>query len=335
MMLVKQYGLRKISIATCVLMQLMPFLLTAQQTNFTSYTQSIPGAEPKIDMVAIQAGAFMMGSPATEKGRQTDEGPVHRVKVDAFYMSKCEITWDVYELFVYKDYDPTKVTDTAMKGVDAVTRPTKPYLDMTFGMGKEGYPAVGMTQFNAVQFCKWLYTRTGIFYRLPTEAEWEYACRAGSATAYSFGNSTLQLGNYAWYQSNSQGKTHPVGTKKPNAWGLYDMYGNAAEWTIDQYIPDYYKKFKDSVAVNPVALPVKLYPHSIRGGSYADAAAALRSAERKKSDPAWKRMDPQVPKSNWWFPEAPFVGIRIVRPLTSPSKEEIDKYYNIQPIPDY
>jgi len=214
-------------------------------------------------------------------------------------------------------------------------RPTKPYLDMTFGMGKEGHPVVGMTQYAAIQFCKWLYARTGVFYRLPTEAEWEYACRAGTESAYSFGDSPAELDAYAWFKGNSNETTHPTGTKKPNAWGLYDMHGNVAEWTIDQYIPDFYEQFKGKATDNPVAVPEKLYPHAIRGGAYNDEAAALRSANREGSDPNWKRIDPQIPKSNWWFPEAPFVGFRIVRPLNPPSAAEIEAYYNRAPIPDY
>ena len=309
---------------------LTPFFAFSQD-HFKAYTQKLPGATVTFDMVAIPEGKFTMGSPEDEKGRDAGEGPLHEVKVNAFWMGKQEIPWDIYELYVYKDYDVT-VKDAQ---VDAITRPTKPYLDMTFGMGKEGFPAVGMTQYNALQFCKWLYDRTGVFYRLPTEAEWEYACRAGSNTAYSFGNDGARLTDYAWYSANSDEKTQPAGTKKPNAWGLFDMHGNAAEWTIDQYIPDFYNQYKGIPADNPIAEPVKLYPHTIRGGSFADPAEGLRSASRAASDPDWKRIDPQIPKSNWWFPEAPFVGIRIVRPLIPPSKENIESYYNRKPITDF
>lgn len=308
-----------------------PFISFSQRTDFKKYIQDIPGVTVKFEMAAIAGGSFKMGSAPNEKGRGTDEGPVHQVKLAPFWMSSHEITWDIYTLFVYKDYDATKNNQE----VDAVTRPTKPYLDMTFGMGKEGYPAVGMTQYNAIQFCKWLYSRTGVFYRLPTEAEWEYSCRAGSDNSYSFGNDASKLDEYAWYNTNSKEKTQPVGQKKPNAWGLYDMHGNAAEWTIDQYIPDYYAQFKAAAADNPIAKPEKLYPHSVRGGSFEDEAPALRSANREGSSPDWKRIDPQIPKSNWWLPEAPFIGIRIVRPQTPPSEEEIEAYYNRKPIADY
>ncbi|NEU07184.1 formylglycine-generating enzyme family protein [Flavihumibacter sp. R14] len=312
------------------LLSLIP-LFASSQENFKTYTQKLPGASVTFDMVAIPDGKFMMGSLAEETGRKPDEGPLHEVKINAFWIGQKEMPWDIYELYVYKDYDVT----VQMAGVDAITRPTKPYLDMTFGMGKEGYPAVGMTQYNALQFCKWLYDRTGIFYRLPTEAEWEYACRAGSTGSYSFGNDASKLDEYAWYAGNSKEKTQPAGTKKPSAWGLYDMHGNAAEWTEDQYIPDVYNQYNGKLADNPVAVPLKLYPHTIRGGSFQNKPEDLRSASRLASDPDWKRIDPQIPKSNWWFPEAPFVGIRVVRPLIPPSKEEIEKYYNRKPIADY
>jgi formylglycine-generating enzyme required for sulfatase activity len=313
---------------------LIPQIAHAQQKNSEHYTQEISGTNLKFDMVAIPGGEFVMGSPASEPGRDADEGPQHPVKLDPFWIGKYEVTWDVFEPFVYKDYEITQSNGTVSAKVDAVARPTKPYLDMTFGMGKENHPAVGMTQYNAIQFCKWLYARTGIFYRLPTEAEWEYASRAGTKTAYSFGDDPSRLGEYAWYQANSNKETHPVGSKQPNAWGLHDMHGNVAEWTLDQYIPDYYKKFK-KVTANPVAKPEKLYPHVIRGGSFEDEPAALRSANRKGSDPRWKRIDPQIPKSNWWFPEAPFVGLRLVRPVNPPSAAEIEAYYNQKPTPDY
>lgn len=279
-------------------------------------------------MQAIPSGDYLMGSI---KGK-SDEQPVHKVNLAAFWMSKFEVTWDIFELFLYKDYERTNSTTTSEQ-LDAVTRPTKPYLDMTFGMGKQNYPALAMTQYNAIQFCKWLYVRTGVFYRLPTEAEWEYACRAGSTTEFSFGNEESKLEEYAWYNTNSNKKTHPVGLKKPNAWGLYDMHGNVAEWTYDQYQADFYAN--SSNAKNPVAVPTQLYPLVIRGGSYEDEARDLRSAARTASDPTWKQIDPQIPKSNWWFPDAPFIGIRLVRPALTPTKEDIDVYYNKAPIKDF
>jgi formylglycine-generating enzyme required for sulfatase activity len=279
-------------------------------------------------MQAIPAGEFIMGS---KKGKK-DELPLHKVKLAAFWMGRHEVTWDIYEPFLYRDYEKTHSVSPVPENVDAVTRPTKPYLDMTFGMGKAGQPALAMTHYNAIQYCKWLYARTGVFYRLPTEAEWEYASRAGTSTEYFFGDDDSKLSEYGWFKDNSGEKTHPVGLKKPNQWGLYDIYGNVAEWTYDQYIPDFYAA---KVSDNPVAVPDKLYPQVVRGGSFDDLAKDSRSAARLPSDPVWKQLDPQMPKSNWWFPEAPFVGLRLVRPVKTPSKEDIEAYYNKKPIPDY
>lgn len=302
----------------------------SQPVGFTPYAQQIPNISVTFDMVPIPGGSFKMGSKSAASAMSNDELPLHEVRVSPFWMSSKEVTWDLYELFVYQDYDQTKSLN-----VDAITRPSKPYLDMTFGMGKEGHPAVGMTQYNAIQFCKWLYSRTGIFYRLPTEAEWEYACRSGQDSEYSFGNDSTRLHEYAWFKANSQEKTHPVGTKKPNAWGLYDMHGNASEWTLDKYQEDYYVSLAGKPVIDPYLKQQSLYPHSVRGGSFEDNAADLRSAKRRASSPEWKRIDPQIPKSNWWFPEAPFVGVRLVRPSKQPSKAEIEEFYNRQPIADY
>jgi sulfatase modifying factor 1 len=306
-------------------------LQASAQEKHEAYTQQINGTKLSFEMKAIPAGEFLMGS---KKGK-ADEQPVHKVKLDPFFMSTYEVTWDIYEPFLYKDYETTQSIGAVPANVDAVTRPTKPYLDMTFGMGKENHPALAMTHYNAIQFCKWLYARTGVFYRLPTEAEWEYASRAGNTTEYAFGDDPSKLDEYAWYKSSSESKTHQVGLKKANQWGIYDMYGNVAEWTYDQYKADFYATVKGDKANNPVAVPDKLYSNVIRGGSYDDQAKELRSAARLASDPVWKQLDPQIPKSNWWFPEAPFIGMRLVRPVTPPSKAEIDAYYNRAPIADY
>jgi sulfatase modifying factor 1 len=309
------------------------FLSFAQQndSNIQNYSQKIEGTSLSFTMQAIPGGTFKMGS---DKG-SPDEAPIHDVKLDPFWMSTFEVTWDIFEMFLYKDYEINQSTGAIPTEVDAVTRPTKPYLDMTFGMGKENHPALAMTQYNAIQFCKWLYVRTGIFYRLPTEAEWEYAARGGEQqSAYFFGDDAIQLNDFAWYKNNSDNKTHEVGKKKPNPWGLYDIYGNVAEWTYDQYV-DNYNAFANKVNYNPVVIPERLYPHSIRGGSFQDEAIDLRSAARLASHPSWKQIDPQIPKSNWWMPDAPFIGIRLVRPAILPSKEDIEAYYDKKPIEDY
>jgi formylglycine-generating enzyme required for sulfatase activity len=191
-----------------------------------------------------------------------------------------------------------------------------------------------MTQLAAKTYCEWLSAKTGIYYRLPTEAEWEYACRAGTTTAYSFGDDPAKLGEYAWYFGNSEEAYHKVGKKKPNPWGLYDMHGNVQEWCLDQYHPDFYARLAGKEPVkNPLAVPTEIYGRIVRGGSWDDDAAVLRSAARVPSIPAWKKRDPQFPQSVWYLTDADGVGFRLVRPLRVPSQLEIDKL-NLEPKPD-
>ncbi len=305
--------------------------LNAQSKDFQAYEQKITGTDLSVEMVAIPGGVFSMGSPVSEKGRSETEGPAHKVEVDSFWMAKMEITWELYQLFMEREVDELRTNPTDGQevnlDVDGVAGATTPYIDMTFGMGTEGYPAVCMTQFAASKFCEWLSAMTGNFYRLPTEAEWEYACRAGAGTAYSFGGNMDELKDYGWFADNSAGKYHKVGQKKPNAWGLYDMHGNVSEWTLDQFIPDIYEQRKGKKIVNPFERPEKTYPRTVRGGSWQDGPASLRSASRWYSDKRWKIRDPQFPKSKWWHTDAPFVGFRIVRPLRTPVAEDQKKYW--------
>lgn len=295
------------------------------------YTQPIPGTGVKFDMVPIRGGKFLMGSPGDEEDRKDDEGPQHEVVVDPFWMGKCEVTWEEYEqwsmgldkqLRKHNKVEPTAYDKLA----DAITRPTMPYQDMTFDMGKEGYPAICMEQLAAKMYCKWLAAKTGHYYRLPTAAEWEYACRAGTATAYSFGDDPEDLDDYAWYYDNSDEKYHKVGTKKANPWGLHDMHGNVCEWVLDQYVPDLYQQAKDKVIKNPLAIPKSLYPREVRGGSWDDDAEDLRSAARRSSNKDWKMQDPQIPQSIWYHTDAPFLGFRVVRPLVKPTPEQAKIY---------
>lgn len=321
-----------------------PTLITLAQTpaSFSSYTQVITGSDQLYPMVAIPGGEFLMGSPSTEKGHQPDEGPQHKVSIEPFWMGKYEVTWDLYDLFTTKNIEKEMAArypkDADLSKTDATTRPSPSYVDMSFGMGRSGYPAINMTQYAAIKFCAWLYDKTGIFYRLPTEAEWEYACRGkgpNATMAYSFGNDVAQLGEYAVYNGNSGGGYKKTGTKKPNPFGLYDMHGNVMEWTQDQYIEDYYQQKAAGKVKEPYAPTTTLYPNSVRGGSWDDDPTVLRSAARTPSSPAWKVLDPQSPKSDWWLTSASFVGFRVVRPAKTPSPEEIKAYYGIKPIKDY
>jgi formylglycine-generating enzyme required for sulfatase activity len=296
------------------------------------YIQNIPGTPEVIEMAFIPGGTFSMGSPKSEQGHFGDEGPQHLVEVDPFWMGKFEITWDLYELFISRGIDKKRPATVSGKEVDidvaAVSGATQPYTEMSFGMGVEGYPAICMTQLAAVKFCEWLSAMTGNFYRLPTEAEWEYACRAGTKTAYSFGDNPSNLDIYAWHEGNSGGAYHKVGQKEPNPWGLYDMHGNVSEWTLDEYVPTVYNTRKRKTVDNPLQTPTKTYPRVVRGGAWSDKPNRLRSAARRPSSKKWKKRDPQIPKSLWWHTDAPFVGFRVVRPLETPSPLDQNKYWN-------
>lgn len=290
------------------------------------YSEPIEHTDVTIEFVPIPGGNFLMGSPTDEADRNNDEGPRQQVKVDPFWMGKYEITWNQYEIWG-ENIDITRRKIFSSPGTprdavaDAVTRPTPPYTDMSFGMGKQQHPAICMTQHAARKYCEWLSAKTGRYYRLPTEAEWEYACRAGTDTAYSFGNDPAALDEHAWYAGNTNDQYMPVGQKKPNPWGLFDMHGNVSEWTLDQYSAKGYAA-SDKVVNNPLRVPTTLFPRTVRGGGWDDSAASLRSACRFASDEDWKQQDPQEPQSIWYHTDALSVGFRIVRPLNVPSTEE-------------
>ncbi len=288
------------------------------------YVETIPGTDVKFDLVPIAGGTFEMGSPATEAHHAKTEEPQHPVTIAPFWMGTKEVTWDEYDEFAFaldlkkkkrENIDLTKQSELEKKA-DAVTRPTPPYADQTFGYGRSGQPAICITHHAAMEYCRWLSEKTGKTYRLPTEAEWEYACRAGTKSAYFWGDDAASIDEYAWYVNNSE-KPMPVGKKKPSPWGLYDIHGNVAEWCLDHFVADSYKLYpQDKPAVGPVVLPdAKEYPYIVRGGSWDDDAELLRSAARRGSNPEWSVQDPQRPQSIWWHTDATFVGFRIVRPL--------------------
>lgn len=288
----------------------------------------IPSSSISFKMALLPGGTFQMGSPEGEENRESDEGPQMPVKVESFYIGVHEVTFEEFNIFREKELDlaPEGREDW---DADAFARPSPPYEDPTFGMGKDGFPAVSMTQFSALQYCKWLTDKTGIFYRLPTEAEWEYACRAGSTTAYYYGDDTKLIDDYAWHYDNSSEKYHKVGEKKPNAWGLYDMLGNVSEWTLDQYKEDAYTTIAADMAaeINPWIQPTRLHPRTVRGGSWDDSKEDHRCAARIKSSGKWKERDPQIPKSFWWNTDSPFVGFRLVRPAKQPTAEEVAAFW--------
>jgi len=269
-----------------------------------AYKAPIPGSDAAYEMVPIPGGTFQMGS----KGKP-DEQPVHAVTVEPFWMGKYEVTWDQYRLF---QFATAEIQDAQ---ADAVSHPTRPYMEMSFGMGINGYPAISMTQHAANKYAQWLSARTGHFYRLPTEAEWEYACRADGAAA--------KLEDVAWYEANSKGKYAKVGTKQPNAWGLYDMLGNVMEWTLDAYVP-----YAAGAQKAPWTKSKTAYPHAVRGGSWNDKADQLSCTARVASDRSWKMQDPQLPKSIWYLTDAQWLGFRVVRPLKTPAAAEMDSMWN-------
>ncbi|MEZ5044533.1 MAG: SUMF1/EgtB/PvdO family nonheme iron enzyme [Saprospiraceae bacterium] len=311
---------------------LLATLLLVVQMNlraqaFEAYEQNISGTEVSFKLTPIPGGTFLLGSPEGAKDREEDEGPQVKVKLDSFWMGVHEVTFQEYYIFREKTLD--KAPEGSDWDADAVTRPSPPYEDPTFGMGQTGFPAGSMTQYGALSYCKWLTEKTGVFYRLPTEAEWEYACKAGREDGPALDNTDM-VDDLGWYEGNSDEAFKPVGGKKPNPWGLYDMLGNVGEWTLDQYADDYYSKISSAEPVaNPWAEPVRLHPRTVKGGSFQDEASELRCANRIKSDMDWKRRDPQLPKSFWWNTDSPFVGFRLVRPYKKMTQAEIDEFWSL------
>ena len=303
------------------------------EAEMKDYTAEIPKTGVKFDMVAIKGGEFLMGSPADEAGRMEDEGPQNKVKVEPFWMGKFEVTWNMYEPFMItgiarnKDGSPENIPADAAP-IDIISSPTTPYTEMSFGMGTDGYPAICMTEHAASKFCEWLSAQTGHYYRLPTEAEWEYACRAGTTGPYSC--PADQLADFAVLDPEQVRVGYEkVGTKKPNPWGLYDMHGNVMEWCLDQYLADTYSTRKGKVSESPLAIPTTLYPRVARGGSWYDPAEELRSARRIASNENWKVQDPQLPKSIWYHTDALWLGFRIIRPLQVPEVEQMNLLWNL------
>ncbi|MFN8340592.1 MAG: SUMF1/EgtB/PvdO family nonheme iron enzyme [Cyclobacteriaceae bacterium] len=283
-----------------------------------TYDQSLQGSALSFRMVGIPAGKFLMGSPVDERHREEDEGPQKEVQVSAFWMSTHEVTFAEWDQF-FKDLSLPQ-----SKQIDGVTRPTPQYIDLTWGMGRDDrQPTNSMSQQAAMMYCKWLYTKTGHFYRLPTEAEWEYACKAGQKSTFS--SDPQSLAQVGYFKDNSGGKFHKVEERKPNAWGLFDMLGNVSEWTIDQYDPAYFTKISGT---DPLVPPAARYPRTTRGGSYLDGASELRCSNRIPSDAKWNVRDPQIPKSRWWLTDGAGIGFRVIRPVRQPGAEEIEKFYN-------
>lgn len=300
------------------------------------YVAKIPGTDVEYTMIPIPGGTLKMGSPDDEEERSENEGPLREITIEPFWMGATEVTWAqykpymrMYRLFKAFELEGVRLVTDENK-VDAVTAPTPLYEpSFTYVLGEEPeQPAVTMSHFAARQYTKWLTGLTANFHRLPTEAEWEYACRAGTDTAYSFGDDAELIDDYAWYYDNSDDMYHAVGQKKPNPWGLYDMHGNVAELVLDQYKEDAYQQGDKKTAEDAVIWTSSMFPHVIRGGGWASDPPDLRSAARGETED-WRIEDPNLPKSPWWFTDEPAlaVGFRFIRPLNAP--EERTKFFEV------
>lgn len=300
------------------------------------YTAKIPGTEIEFAMIPIQGGKFTMGSPEDEEDRRDDEGPQFEVTVEPFWMGKYEVTWLEYKKFMQLEKVLKALHGKGLRQVnaeneiDAVTAPSSLYdPSFTFSAGEgDNQPAATMTQFAAKQYTKWLSLISNTFYRLPTEAEWEYACRAGTTTAFYFGEEDDDLEDHAWNIESADDERHPVGQLKPNPWGLYDMYGNVAEWVLDEYHEDGYTHVEAGASLtteHAFRKPTKLFPRAIRGGSFELEPEDCRSAARLGSeDKEWKVEDPNFPRSPWWYTDTPGLGVgfRLLRPLKTPATRQ-------------
>lgn len=239
----------------------------AESPESNVYTETISGTLVTFDMVRVPQGWISIPNPVRE-------GAKRWIRVKPIWVGKMEVTWDEFDVYALGLDEPEQ-------GKDAVSRPSKPYGAVDRGYGHKGYPAINVSYHAAEQYCKWLSAKTGKNYRLPTEAEWEYACRAGKPEP-----TRDRLADFAWFW---QEKTQPVGKKQPNAWGLYDMLGNVGEWCA-------------GIDGRPV----------LCGGSFEDMAAKVRPSTRVYQDESWQANDPQNPKSKWWLSDGQFVGFRIV-----------------------
>jgi formylglycine-generating enzyme required for sulfatase activity len=250
---------------------------------FKPYTEHLRGTAVKIEMVPIMGGRF---SFAIGKAQ-----PIP-IELKSFWIAKTECTWDQFFTFSYQLDLPREQRKNYFRDLrkepDARTRPSWPYFDPTLGRGEDGCPVINITAHSAVMYCRWLSEKTGKKYRLPTEAEWEWACRAGSPLAKL---NLARLDEFAWHQGNSEETTHPVMKKKPNAWGLHDMLGNAGEWCT----------------------PMEGKVPVLRGGSYLSKPADVNCFARSPFDPSWQARDTEDPKSNCWLYDGPFAGFRVIR----------------------
>jgi sulfatase modifying factor 1 len=306
------------------------YTVPAKVGKFENFNEKIPGTSVSFDMVAIPGGKFIMGSPDNEPLRKKDEGPRRKVTLSKFWMAKTEVSWDEYMAFFRAtgSQGRTEGQVVTKKNIDAISGATPPWGAPDQGWGKGSRPAITMTWHAADVYCQWLSKVTGKKYRLPTEAEWEYACRAGTETPYFFagnpkqftsagllkkifGPDTAIISSMVVYKVNSFSKTKEPQSVKENPFGLKNMLGNVAEFCLDFYSPDTYKADSTEV-INPLG-PVSGQEHVIRGGSFKSDAKDVRSASRDfTKTKSWLVTDPQMPKSIWWYSDCIDVGFRVV-----------------------
>jgi len=242
----------------------------AQSATPQAFRGTVPGTLVTFEMVPVPAGTVTIDGKA--------------VAVAGFYIGRTEATWNMYDVFALGLDAPKAPT-----GADATARPSEPYGAPDYGWGHAGHPVISVTRGAADSFCAWLSAKTGMRYRLPTEVEW---LRAATLAAGGAGLTPDRLDALAWHRANASGRTHPVGGKAADALGLFDLFGNAAEWV--------------TTADGTLAL---------RGGSFRDSAEHVGPAARSVQDDSWNERDPQLPRSRWWLSDAPFAGFRVVREM--------------------
>lgn len=309
------------------------YKMPTEVTSFTAFEEKIPGTMLSFQMQAIPGGIFNMGSPENEPFRKEDESPVHKVTVSPFFMAEVEVTWDQYWAFYANTMSEgrtppeTVYANNSNPNVDAISGPTPPFGFPDQGWGGGNRPAITMTHYAAETFCQWLSKKTGKKYRLPTEAEWEYAARGGTETPYFFAGSpkdfsdkgfwrkffdakTDSISQYVIYSKNSKNKTQEPSAVKANPFGLKNMLGNTMEYCADKYATDAYTK-AGSNASDPIAKEGEEYV--VRGGNYTSDASDVRCAARSfTKNEAWLKTDPQQPKSIWWYSDIRGIGFRVV-----------------------
>ena len=304
-------------------------------TRFENYTEYVPNTAVSFNMVAVQGGTYQMGSPKDEKYRKDDEGPVREVTVSPFFMSEVEVTWDEFLAFFGETKSEGRMNpQTAMANnaaaidVDGISGPTPPYGQPDQGWGYGKNPAITMSHYAAQTYCQWLSAKTGKKYRLPTEAEWEYATRGGTQTPYffegkpkkftedrfwnkMFGVDTAVINSYVIYSKNSGSRPQTADKVEANPFGLKNTLGNIMEYCSDWYAPDAYGQTPQQVT-NPKG-PAEGEEWVVRGGAFDSDAKDLRSAARDYTRSVdWLKTDPQAPKSIWWLSDCVKVGFRVV-----------------------